>query len=269
MVGNRSLESILSFGFINPNNLFRLGLNNMSVGFSSSVFVFSDVDYEETGIMTEYIHDPNPMRIEAPLVYIYNTHQLENFSMENLAPYNIKPNVLMASYILREHLNSLGIPTIVETADITEILRINNWAYRFSYQASRMLIKDAMEKNPTIEYLIDLHRDAVPHNISTAEINGINHARIMFVVGREHANYKENLRIATALNDLIVADNPTLSRGIMIKEGPGVNGIYNQDLSGNAILIELGGQFNTIEEVNNTMPILARVLFKHIRGEAL
>ena len=61
--------------------------------------------------------------------------------------------------------------------------------------------------------------------------------------------------------------NPSLSRGIYLKEGPGVNGIYNQDLSNNSLLIELGGQYNSIEEASNTINILANILHKFIIGD--
>jgi stage II sporulation protein P len=60
---------------------------------------------------------------------------------------------------------------------------------------------------------------------------------------------------------------PTLTRGLAIKSGKGVNGIYNQDMSENAILIELGGQYNSIVEVNNTITILTKALYAYIKGE--
>ena len=46
----------------------------------------------------------------------------------------------------------------------------------------------------------------------------------------------------------------------MKKTGANVNGVYNQDLSPNCILIEVGGVDNTIEEVNNTMDAIADTL---------
>ena len=88
----------------------------------------------------------------------------------------------------------------------------------------------------------------------------------MFLVGLEHKNYQKNLELATRLDELIRQFDSTLSRGIYQKEGPGVNGIYNQDFSSKAILIELGGQYNTIEEVANTIEVIARVL-KDYLGE--
>ena len=46
----------------------------------------------------------------------------------------------------------------------------------------------------------------------------------------------------------------------MKRGGAGVNGIYNQDFSPNTLLIEIGGQYNSISEVNNTVEVLAEVL---------
>ena len=48
------------------------------------------------------------------------------------------------------------------------------------------------------------------------------------------------------------------------KEGPGVNGIYNQDLSENIILLEVGANENTIEEVTNTLDIISQVIKEKI-----
>lgn len=52
---------------------------------------------------------------------------------------------------------------------------------------------------------------------------------------------------------------PGLSRGVIQKEGPGSNGVYNQDLSENAILIEFGGYDNTLEELYRTADVLADI----------
>ena len=50
------------------------------------------------------------------------------------------------------------------------------------------------------------------------------------------------------------------------KKGPGVNGKYNQDFNPNTILIEVGGQYNYIEEVNNSLKIVAQVLYDYLKG---
>lgn len=210
--------------------------------------------------ISKHIDDPNPVNLKDPIVYIYNSHQLENYSSNNYEAYNITPNVMMASYILKEKLNKLEIPTIVENADITEFIRINNWNYNYSYQASRYYIENAIENNNTLKYFIDIHRDSITKNNSTVGIDGKNYAQVLFVVGLEHEGHKENLNFANKINDKIKEKYPNLTRGVLTKQGANVNGIYNQDISPNSVLIEIGGFENEIDEVYNTIEVLSEIL---------
>lgn len=229
-------------------------------------YEYNEEDEEQqVGIKTEYVYDPNPTTIENPKVYIYNTHQLESYDDKNFSDFNIAPNILMASYMFKEKLNKLNIPTVIETSNITEFLNLNGWNYNQSYQASRFYVKDALNKYPNLELVIDLHRDAIPAASSTVTIDGKNYAKVLFVVGKEHDNYGSNLNLATKLNDLIKNKYPSLTRGITIKSGNNVNGIYNQDLSEKIILIELGGYENNIEEVMNTMEILSLIIKEYLK----
>ena len=80
----------------------------------------------------------------------------------------------------------------------------------------------------------------------------------------EHENYEKNLELASTLNQMIQKKYPSLTRGIITKSGANVNGIYNQDLSEKAILIECGGYQNTMEEVINTLDILSEIIKEYI-----
>ncbi len=210
--------------------------------------------------MTGYIKDPNQTKVDDPVVYIYSTHQLENYSQENLENYNITPNVMMASYILKENLNKINIKTVVEESNITEFLQMNNWNYNESYKASRFYVMDAISKYPNLKLIIDLHRDAIKKSSSTATINNKKYARVLFVVGMEHQNYQANLDLANNMNELLNKKYSGLSRGVITKSGKGVDGIYNQDLNNKMILIECGGNENSIEEVMNTMNVLTEII---------
>ena len=244
--------------------LTNITLDNPSSILSSNYRNLTD---EEESLNSEYIEDPYPdKKIDEPLVYIYNTHQLEEYSSKNYEEYNVTPNVLMASYIFREKLNRLSIPTIVEETDVNEILKINSWKYYKSYDVTRMLLEQAKEDYSSLEYFIDLHRDSVSHDKTYVKIDGKAYAKVLFIVGLENKNYKENLEFTEGFNDLIHEKYPGLSRGIYKKQGEGVNGVYNQDLDKHVILIELGGVDNTIEEVTNTIDALCDVLFEYIGG---
>lgn len=231
-----------------------------------SELVYND-DYNPDKLDSTHIKDPNPTETKEPLLYIYNSHQLENYSSVNYEAYNITPNVMMASYLLREKLNDLGVNTIVEESDITEFIRINNWNYNYSYVASRYYIEDAIRKNPSLNFFIDLHRDALSKANSTTTIDGKNYAKVLFVVGLEHSNYQKNLDLANTLNKKIYEKYPTLTRGVITKKGANVDGIYNQDLHPNMILLELGGNENTIDEVLNTIEVISAILKEHILNE--
>ena len=226
----------------------------------------SDEEEQPTG--SEYVEDPYPEKeVTEPIVYLYNTHQLEEYKQENQESYNVTPNVMMLSYIVREKLNDKGIPTIVEENDVSAFLQANNWSYASSYKVTKLLMEDAKTKNPTLKYFIDLHRDSVSKSISTATINGKNYAKILFIIGLENPNYQENLTVTTTINNMLEEKYPGITRGIYKKEGKGVNGVYNQDFDKNTILFEVGGPENTIEEVLNTADAISTVLAEYIKGD--
>ena len=197
--------------------------------------------------------------IDEPQVYIYNTHQTEEYIGND-----ITPTVLTASYYLKDKLESLGIKTIVEEASIPEMLKNNNWNYSESYKASRINLEKIKNQYPNIKIFIDLHRDSVEKNLSTTTINNKNYAKILFVIGKEHNNYLKNLEFTESINKIIERQYPQLTKGILQKEGINVNGIYNQDIDPKVILMEVGANENTIEEVTNTLDIMSNIIKEKI-----
>ena len=266
---NNTVNYFLNIDFKNPvtilnNSILKTGISNKEIKIEHTD------DYsnmEELEKISSYIEDPNPVDINNPLIYIYNSHQLENYDNENLEIYGITPNVLMVSYILKEKLNKLGLSTIVETTNLSDFLNANGWDHSSSYKASRLLLLDNMSKYDSLKYFIDIHRDSVSKEVSTITINNKKYAKILFVLGLEHNNYQANLDNMNKINTLLEKYYPGLSRGIYKKSGAGVNGIYNQDINENVILIELGAVENNIEEVFNTIEALSNILYKYVKGE--
>lgn len=84
-----------------------------------------------------------------------------------------------------------------------------------------------------------------------------NYAKVLFIVGGEHANHPSNLDLAKRLFTRLEQQVPGISRGISVKSGTGVDGIYNQDLHPKSLLIELGGIENTQAEVEATIREIA------------
>lgn len=187
-----------------------------------------------------------------PLIYIYNSHQTEEYAASNFVEYNVNPTVMMADYILEEQFNKASYKTLVEERSIKEVLKNNSWTYAYSYKASRVYLEDVIKKQPTLNYFIDVHRDSLPKEKTTVEISGKKYAKLLFLIGLENPSYQGNLKLTEAINAKLNEKYPTLSKGIYKKSGPGVNGIYNQDFSPNTILLEIGGYQNTPTEVMNS-----------------
>ena len=270
---NKTMVFLLNIDFKNPTTFFNTSILKYGTKSESETKTISleyNDDYsnmEELKDISSYIEDPNPKTTNLPIIYLYNSHQLENYSSQNLDIYGVTPNVLMASYVLREKLNELGIATIVEETNMSEFLAKNGWNYAYSYQASRTLMENKKNTYSSLRYFIDIHRDSVQKDYTTVTIGNKNYAKVLFVIGKDHPNWQQNNELATSLNSLIEKYYKGLSRGIMQKTGLNVNGIYNQDLSPNCLLLEIGGVDNTIEEVYNTMNALADILVKKIKGE--
>lgn len=255
-----------TFSNYNLNDIKRLSSTEFLLKYSfgiEKVNTGTNVD-----IVTPVIKDKEEKNTNSkPKVYIFNTHQTEGYNSNFLEAFNINNTVYLASHILGEYLSDLGVATIVEENSIIDVLNTNGWKYGYSYKASRTLLESAYKKNPSLDFFIDLHRDAASYDSTVTEIDGKKYAKILFVVGLEHENYEPNLQLAKKLNEKIKKIAPTLSRGVLEKKGPGVNGKYNQDFNKNTILIEVGGQYNYIEEVNNTLKIIAEVIYEYLEDE--
>lgn len=195
-----------------------------------------------------------------PIVYIYNTHQTEEYAKTTLAEYSVSPNISITDYIMQDIFNKNGINTIVEEGSITEVRKLNNWNYAGCYKASRVLMEEAKRKNDSLKYFIDLHRDSLPHDKTTITIGDETYAKIIFLIGLENKRYEENLKFTEYINSKVNEKYPGLSKGIYKKGGPGVNGVYNQDFSPYTILIEIGGNENNTTEVMNTTLAVSEIL---------
>ena len=202
-----------------------------------------------------------------PTIYLYNSHDTEEYKPSSFAEYSVMPTVKLSDYVLKEKLEDNGFSVIIEEQSISSIRSSLGLNYAGSYQASRSLMEQAKEKYPSLIYFIDLHRDSLSHDKTTLTYNDKNYAKVMFLVGLENPNYVGNLDFSTKISELVNTKVPGLSKGIYEKEGEGVNGVYNQDFSNRTILIEVGGPENTIDEVYETLLILSDVLTEVIKSD--
>lgn len=228
-------------------------------------------DPEETNDVTDKNEDKNKgdegklTTGDRKIVFIYNTHNRESFlphlpdMTDPNSAYHKEVNITKVSKHFAKALEAKGIGADVDDTDHMTVLNQKGWSYGQSYKASRPIVTEALASNKDIQYIFDIHRDSLPRDKTTKVINDKSYAKILMVVGAEYDSFEKNLKIATKLHELIDEKYPGLSRGVITKEGAGNNGVYNQDLSENSLLIEFGGYENTLEELYRTADIVAEV----------
>lgn len=146
----------------------------------------------------------------------------------------------------------------------------------YAYTASGNGIDQILAEHPSIEVIIDLHRDGVNENTHlVTEINGKPTAKIMFFNGVSRttsngeleylANPNRQANLAFSLQMYLAGSSAyeDFLRRTYIKGYQ-----YNLDRRPKATLIEVGGQTNTLEEANNAMEPLAYILDQVLSGKA-
>ncbi|WP_433743249.1 stage II sporulation protein P [Falsibacillus pallidus] len=198
-------------------------------------------------------------------VYVYFTHTNESYlpylkgvTDPDLA-YHSKINVTKLGDELKVDLENAGIGTTVDKTDIIARLNKKELTFANAYQEARPVVASAMQNDKNLQYFIDIHRDSRRKKDTTIQINGQDYAKIAFVIGEENPNYEKNAKLAYDLHKLLEKKYKGLSRGIIPKKGAATNGKFNQDLSPNSILIEVGGVDNTFEEMDRTIKAFASV----------
>lgn len=201
------------------------------------------------------------------VVFIYNTHNRESWVSEVPAA---KKNVDLAFHptrnmtLVSEHfaktLEKNGIGAMVSKVDFFSKLQQKKLSYSLSYAESMKTVKEVMARNKDLTYFVDIHRDSLPRKYTTININGIDYARVYFIIGMRNKNWMQNERFALQIHNELKKMMPGLSKGIYGKNSG--NAEYNQSVSPNSILIEIGGPENTLEECQRTAEVLAEAFSK-------
>lgn len=199
-----------------------------------------------------------------PSVLIIHTHGSEKY--KNVGQNSYSPNesfrsdsaeggVVAAGRALADALIGYGIGVIhCETMFDLD-------SYADAYKASAAAVSAYLKIYPTIEYVIDLHRDSVEADGIQAAVRGYADGRaaaqLMFVVGSDsagadHTDWRVNFSLACGLQKLIYGKYPSVVRQISIRRES-----FNQQLSHGYLLVEIGACGNDIDEACCTAEILA------------
>lgn len=205
------------------------------------------------------------------VVFIYHTHSWESYlpllqgvnNPDNAVSSNNSANVVGVGNLLATDLVAKGIGTEHSTINTAQKLHEIGWTANNAYQYSREIVQEAMVGDHDMKFLIDIHRDSLRRDKTTTTIKGKSFARLDFIVGEANPNFKQNVELAKLLHTAIEKKYPGLSRGVFSKDKTMGNGVYNQDLSPNALLIEVGGVDNNFEELQNAMEAFANVFSEY------
>lgn len=143
-----------------------------------------------------------------------------------------------------------------------------------AYNNAAENITKILEENPSIEVVIDLHRDGVGnavHRLTT--IDGKRTAQVMFFNGLSrnasgnidylyNKNLQANLAFSLQMKLKCMENYPDFAKPVYLK-----NYRYNMHLREKYLLIELGNENNTVEEAKNAMLPLAKVLDQVLSGK--
>ncbi|EEG78577.1 stage II sporulation protein P [Dethiobacter alkaliphilus] len=186
-------------------------------------------------------------------VIIYHAHTTESFKPTSGS--NFTSDLSIAVVRLGEELKRIlqeeyGIPVVHDKT-------IHNIPHGTAYEKALPTITQLLEEYPDAKLVIDLHRDGQLRTVTTTNLNGNPTGKVMFVIGgRNNPYYRQNVRAAEFVDNRLEAINPNLTRGLL--QRPQLN--YNQHIHPNALLIEIGGNNNSLEEALRTIPYLAQAI---------
>lgn len=186
---------------------------------------------------------------EEPTVLILHTHATESYTKkgedyEESAQYRTLDedyNMLSLGAFVADALTEAGIPTLQDRT------LHDSPAYNGAYTRSRKTIQSYLAQYPSIQLVLDLHRDAVEVSYgqlhTRCDIGEDTAAQLMVVLGTNYDTWQDNLSLALKLHAQLERQAQGLTRPLQLRSQR-----FNQDLSPGCLLIEIGAAGNTHTE---------------------
>lgn len=208
-----------------------------------------DVDY----LIDQCAREPNiDIHIDdEPLVLIMHTHTTECYEDTAKETYSaqdeqrttdLSRSVAAVGEAIANKLSEAGIGVIHDTT-------VHDYPnYNGAYDRSSERVEELLAEYPSIQIVIDVHRDAIESDgvryAPVAEIDGKSCAQVMIICGNLNVpQYRYNLRFASRLQSKMETLYPGLTRPLLFSERN-----YNQELTKNSFLIEMGSSSNSLDE---------------------
>lgn len=209
---------------------------------------------------------------ESPQILIYHSHSQETYADSRAG--NQEDTVVGVGEVLTSLLQEtygFGVIHVTDTFDV-----VNGEIDRSSaYDYAREKVEQVLAEYPSVEVVIDLHRDGVSEDRHlVTEVNGKPTAQIMFFNGLSYSaqngvieylpnpNIRDNLAFSFQMELASKEYFPGLCRAVYLSSLR-----YNLHLKPRAALVEVGAQTNTVEEAKNAMTPLAWILNKVLKGQ--
>ncbi len=214
-------------------------------------------------------------RKSGPLILIVHTHSCEAYTPSPTDDYTqVEPyrstdpdtGVMRVGQALCDRLNAAGLSALHDTTlhDCPE--------YNGAYGRAAETIRSYLRRYPSIQMVIDLHRDAAEDSRGRqvalrTTVDGEQTAKLMFVVGsdlgeNDHPGWLDNFACAMQLQALGEARAPGLFRHISMRRSS-----YNQELTPNSLLVEVGAIGNSLDEALRSAELLAELLTELLAGQ--
>lgn len=206
----------------------------------------------------------NKLKIDRskPYILVYHTHATESYLLSKEEDYRSSD----------KRYNMINIGSIMATvleANGHNVEHVETYhdlpSYSQSYSRSYNTILRKKEESDNLKILLDIHRDAIADNSpniqsvkekSKITVGGKDVATFSLVVGPDSPNKDQVLSFAKYIKAVSDTLYPDLCTGIIIKP----MGKYNQHLSNYSALVEIGYNFNTLEEATEGAKLVAEVI---------
>ena len=228
--------------------------------------------------MTKGVYISNPLYTsnilttsDKPQILIYHTHGGETYSNSPEGNYHSedKPNsTLEIGAMLTQELASRG-RSIVHNTTYHDLPDFNS-----AYTRSLKTIQNMQAKYGSIDIVIDLHRDGRDfnkiskeefHKQTTTTIDGKDVAKFLFVVGEKSQNSKRISELAEDITKFAETKYPGITKPVVRKD----YARFNQFTSDNHLLLEVGGNANSIEEAKASIPYIAEIIDEYFKKQGI
>ncbi|MBU3114512.1 stage II sporulation protein P [Clostridium lacusfryxellense] len=204
-----------------------------------------------------------------PRVLIYHSHTTEAYltsdkdKSKNTFNMDLTQGVCEVGDVIVKDLKKYGIVAINDDT-------IHNVGdYNASYKKSRITLTKYLKEYGDFDIIIDLHRDGVlgDRKNETTKINGVDVAKVMFVMTKLNPRYAAQKKLVTSMIGISNELYPGLMDTRQVYLYNRGMSYYSQDISDNAMLVEVGNNNSTITEAKNTGLFLSRVIAEQLNGK--